>query len=337
MTPHGIDHLELFTGEPARLTAYLRDGLGFAEHADVPFPAEDRTSVLLTQGQIELVVSAPRQPGRAAAFVARHGEGVADVALRVADAAAAFDSAVARGARPVREPITFGQTVIGVVGGPGDIVHSLVERPGREPSKAGPLRLVDHVAMCLPAGMLAPSTRFYRDVFGFDTIFEEKIEIGDQGMDSKVVQSPSGGITFTLIEPDIARAPGQIDAFLDRHGGAGVQHVALMTEDIVSSVAELEARDVEFLTAPLRYYDTLAARVTTMTDRIQVLRERNVLVDRDHWGVLLQIFTKPVHPSGAFFFELIERRQARTFGSGNVRALYEAVEQERRASLAASP
>jgi 4-hydroxymandelate synthase len=185
--------------------------------------------------------------------------------------------------------------------------------------------------------MLAAATRFYRDVFGFDTIFEEKIEVGDQGMDSKVVQSPSGGITFTLIEPDIARSPGQIDAFLDRHGGAGVQHVALLTDDIVGSVAALEARGVEFLSAPARYYDTLAQRVTAMADRIQSLRDGNVLVDRDHWGVLLQIFTKPVRPTGAFFFELIERRQARTFGSGNVRALYEAVERERLASTAASP
>ena len=190
------------------------------------------------------------------------------------------------------------------------------------------LRLIDHLAICVPAGQLHPTSQFYQQVFGFDQIFTEYIEVAGQGMDSLVVQSTSGLVTFTLIEPDPSRRPGQIDDFLQWHAGAGVQHIALITDDIVSTVDRLGGRGVRFLSTPAAYYQSLEARVGPVAAPIAELSRLGILVDRDHWGQLLQIFTESTHVRRTLFIEVIERRGARTFGSGNIRALYEAKERE---------
>jgi 4-hydroxymandelate synthase len=228
------------------------------------------------------------------------------------------------------------------VTGFGDVVHRLVQRTGPrteflpgvfrmsdvDSSAPALLNVIDHFAVCVPAGELETTVRHYEDVFGFSTIFEEYIEVGEQGMASKVVQSPSKLITLTLIEPDTSRERGQIDDFLQWHGGAGVQHVAFTTDGISATVGALAARGVRFPSAPPAYYDALAERVTDLAVPVAELRAAGVLVDRDHWGQLLQIFTESMHVRRTLFLEIIERRGALTFGSGNIRALYEAKNRE---------
>jgi 4-hydroxymandelate synthase len=197
-----------------------------------------------------------------------------------------------------------------------------------DPHVNGPLNLIDHFAVCVPAGQLDVVVRQYEEIFGFAQIFEEYIEVGAQGMASKVVQSPSKLITFTMIEPDTTRERGQIDDFLQWHGGPGVQHVAFTTDGISQTVHALAARGVRFASAPPSYYDALAERVADLAVPVDELRSANVLVDSDHWGQLLQIFTESMHVRRTLFMEVIERRGALTFGSGNIKALYEAKNRE---------
>jgi 4-hydroxymandelate synthase len=190
------------------------------------------------------------------------------------------------------------------------------------------LRLIDHAAVCVPAGQLGPTVDHYRDAFGFNEIFSEYVEVGEQGMDSRVVQSPSGGVTFTILEPDVTRKHGQLDDFLSWHGGAGVQHVAFATNDIVNAVRTFSGRGVGFASTPSSYYDMLEQRLGLIDVPVEALREVGVLVDRDHWGQMYQIFTQSMHVRRTLFLELIERHGARTFGTSNIKALYEAKERE---------
>ncbi|MBO4207816.1 4-hydroxyphenylpyruvate dioxygenase [Micromonospora echinofusca] len=338
MDPVGIDHVALLTDRLDHVVEYFRDAMGFAAHPPVTSDdgTEQHTSVLLTQGRIRVVATAPTAGrGRVSDYVARHADGVADIAMGVEDAAAAFDTAVRRGARAVAAPAETrladgARAVTATVSGPGDLAHTFVQRlDGTAGVDDGLLKTIDHIAICLPGGRLVPTTEFYVEVFGFRTIFEELVEVGDQAIDSKVVQNNAGDITFTLIEPDVTRSPGQIDRFLTDHRGAGVQHLAFLTDDITVAVPRLSGQGVTFLQAPQSYYTMLAGRAPELTGEIDTLRAVDVLVDRDHWGHLLQIFTQSPHTRGTLFYELIERRNARTFGSGNVRALYEAVEHDR--------
>jgi len=190
------------------------------------------------------------------------------------------------------------------------------------------VRSIDHAAVCVLAGELDSTVHFYQKAFGFKLIFEEYIEIGEQGMFSQVVQSQSGGVTFTLIQPDMSRKPGQIDEFLAWHGGAGVQHLALSTTDIVAAVDALSARGVGFGFTPSGYYDMLDDRLGEVDLPVERLRPRGILVDRDHWGQMYQIFAKSMHIRHTYFWELIERHGARTFGTNNIPALYAAKERE---------
>lgn len=346
----GIDHIELYVGDARQTAFYLCTAFGF-QVCGQGGPETDLTgqrSLLLRQGEIQVVLTSGLIATHPATeYVRRHGDGVAIVAIEVDDAADAFTTLVARGAHPVSAPAVHetGETrvVVAEVSGFGDVTHRLVERHGaRREFLPGPigmtaadphgdgklLRTIDHVAICVPAGQLAPTAQFYQQVFGFTQIFEEYIEVGGQGMDSKVVQSPSGHVTFTLIEPDPARRPGQIDDFLQWHAGAGVQHVAFGTDDIVTAVSTLTEHGVRFLGTPSAYYDTLEDRVGHVDAPIEELRRLGVLVDRDHWGQLLQIFTESMHIRRTLFLEIIERRGALTFGSGNIKALYAAKERE---------
>ena len=198
----------------------------------------------------------------------------------------------------------------------------------------GLLQTVDHIAVCVPAGELVPTVRRYQTVFGFSETFEERILVGSQAMDSKVVQNPRGTVTLTLLEPDTTRDPGQIDEFIEAHGGAGVQHVAFLTEDITTAVPAISGRGVPFLSTPPSYYDVLTERLGELDVPVAVLRELSVLADRDRWGLLLQIFSRSQHPRRTLFYELIERRGARSFGSNNIKALYEALERQHAADQA---
>jgi 4-hydroxymandelate synthase len=194
------------------------------------------------------------------------------------------------------------------------------------------IRLLDHVAVCLEGGTLSDYADFYLSAFGLARYSSEYVDVGDNAMDSIVVRNQEGTVTFTLVAPDTKKGAGQLDAFLDRNGGPGVQHLAFLVDDIIPAANQLRQRGVEFLPTPGHYYDMLAERLAGMGEEISDLRAAQVLADRDEWGDLLQVFTRSPHERSTLFYEFIQRRGARGFGSANIRALYEAVERDRLAA-----
>ena len=360
MTIHGIDHVEWYVGD-SRQTAYLlctAYGFRVAGQGGPETGLGNQRSVLLRQGDINLLLTTALNSAHPAAeYVARHGDGIAVIAFACDDAAETFAETVSRGATPIEPPRVYSDddtsVTFATVSGFGDVVHRLVTRRGRvgpfmpgafdmiapDPETAETmLQVVDHVAVCVQAGRLDATVRYYEEVFGFRETFQEYIEVDGQGMVSKVVQSPSEMITFTLIEPDLARRPGQIDDFLQWHGGSGVQHVAFRTPDIVNAVRTLGTRGIKFAVTPYSYYDGLDEKVGPLERPVDDLRELGVLVDSDHWGRMYQIFTQSMHVRRTLFLELIERHGALTFGTNNIKALYEAKERElgRSSDLAAT-
>jgi 4-hydroxymandelate synthase len=350
MQIQGTDHIELYVGD-ARQTAYfLCTAFGFrvCGQGGPETGLAGQRSLLLGQGDVRILLTSGLVPDHPAArYVAVHGDGVASIGFSTADAAAAYDRAVSAGATHVQAPTALAreddEVVTAVVSGFGDVVHRLIQRTGPrreflpgiidmmapDPEQGDDLLgIIDHVAVCLPAGGLDATVRHYRDAFGFAQIYSEYVEVGRQGMDSRVVQSPSSGVTFTLLEPDPGRERGQLDDFLDWHGGAGVQHVAFATHDIVTAVRTFSGRGIGFAITPSSYYDQLEERVGRLAVPVAALRRAGILVDSDQWGQLLQIFTQSMHIRRTLFLELIERRGARTFGSSNIKALYEAKERE---------
>lgn len=339
-----IDYVEMYVGNLEEVAFVWVDKYAFAVAGTSR--SEDHRSVTLRQGPITLVLTEPtsdRHPG--AAYLQTHGDGVADIALSTSDVAAAFETAVRAGADPIREPgqhmeaEPYEPVVTATVSGFGDIVHTLVQRDGAAAERPTPqdatdrgdvdLLAIDHFAVCLNAGDLGPTVAFYERALGFRQIFEEHIVVGAQAMNSTVVQSATGTVTLTLIEPDRSADPGQIDDFLKDHHGPGIQHIAFSSDDAVRTVRALSRRGVEFLKTPGTYYDMLGDRIALKTHTLNDLRATNLLADEDHGGQLFQIFTASTHPRHTIFFEVIERQGAQTFGSSNIKALYEAVELER--------
>jgi 4-hydroxymandelate synthase len=351
MNLSGIDHIELYVGDARQAAFYYCTAFGFRLHAQggPETGLKGQRSLLIAQGDIRMVLTSALVPDHPAAeFVQKHGDGVAVIAMEVDDAEGAFERFVERGAAPVSSPAKYelgdARVTTAEVGGFGDVVHRLVQREGPraeflpgvftmsevDSEADGPLLgIIDHFAVCLPSQTLATTVKYYEDVFGFAEIFEEYIQVGEQGMFSKVVQSESKLITLTLLEPDTARQAGQIDDFIRWHGGAGVQHVAFTAPGgIVDTVRTLGERGVTFAKAPTTYYQALRERMTDLVVPVSDLQGVGVLVDRDHWGHLLQIFTQSMHVRHTLFLEIIERRGALTFGSGNIKALYEAKNRE---------
>lgn len=340
-----IDHVELYVGDAQQTTFYLCNTLDFEVLGQGGLDGQH--SVLLGHGDIRLLLtSGLRAEQPATGYVQRHGDGVATIALRTDDAEKAFAEVVERGARPIEEPRVWrrhdgSEVITAIVSGFGDVNHRFVQRlegeaflPGAiedpiSPSSGKPLQTVDHFAVCVPADELTATVDFYQQVFGFAQIFEERVEIGAQAMDSRVVQDPSGTLTLTIIAPDPAQQPGQIDDFLGSHGGAGVQHIAFSTAEIAGAVATFTERGMRFLSTPSSYYDGIQRRLGTVDVPLDQLRAGNILVDRDHWGEMFQIFTESAFVRRTLFFELIERHGALTFGTNNIKALYEAKERER--------
>ncbi|MGH3692817.1 MAG: 4-hydroxyphenylpyruvate dioxygenase [Pseudonocardiaceae bacterium] len=339
-----IDHIKFYVADIGATLAELVRGFGFDVYARAT-EQRDEQSVAIGKDHIRLVLTralVDDHPG--AVYLTRHGDGVADIALGAPDAPAAFAEAVRRGACPVEGPVEREGTITASVLGFGDVLHTFVQRrdgaevrhlPGFAPARDGAgaldsgLRSVDHFAVCLEAGQLEPTVQFYERVLDFRMTFTERIIVGSQEMNSKVVQSASGAVTLTLIEPDTGREPGQIDEFVKNHGGAGVQHIAFETADIVRSIRALRSGGIEFLSIPDVYYELLGDRLELTRHPVADLGELNILADEDHAGQLFQIFAKSAHPRATLFFEVIERFGATTFGSGNIKALYEAVEAER--------
>jgi 4-hydroxymandelate synthase len=340
-----VDHIKFYVQDLAESTRWLAGGYGFdvlAESAGTD-GAEVRTVVLGTGG-IRLLLTQPLKEDHAgAAYLEKHGDGVADIGLGVPDAAVAFAEAVRRGARPVSAPAVTDGIRTAAVMAFGDVVHTFVERPEgsgetRLPGLPGPLDTpsagtgllaVDHFAVCVEAGQLNAAVAFYEKVLGFTTVFAERVEVGDQAITTKAVQSESGEVTLTLIEPDASQVSGQIDTFLKDHGGPGVQHIAFSTDDIVRTVDAVAGTGIRLLSTPDAYYELLAGRMKVARHSVGELRRLGILVDEDHDGQLFQIFAKSVHPRGTVFLEVIERMGAQAFGGGNIAALYRAVELQR--------
>lgn len=336
MAVHDIEYAELYTTDQAATVDYFVSAFGFGRIAESA--AGDTRSVLLRHGGVNLVVTVGPATWK---FLDAHGDGIADIALSSDDVAADAQRAAAAGAVVTRsfrgDP---------AVAGFGDVTHSLVPHrvgaaslPGTAawtstPGTPAPgrLLLLDHVAVCLAGGTLQEQADYYQQTLGLERFFAEYVAVGDQAMDSVVVRSPSGRITFTLVAPEPGTAPGQLDAFLTRNAGPGVQHLAFLVDEIVPAVREYAARGVRFLSAPDSYYDLLGDRFVGMAEEIGQLHSTNVLADRDEWGYLLQLFTRSPHERNTLFYELIQRRGSRGFGSSNIRALYEAVERDRLAS-----
>ncbi|MGW1287540.1 4-hydroxyphenylpyruvate dioxygenase [Streptomyces sp. NPDC001118] len=338
-----LAHVEFYVQDAAVTAAELRrkHGFGIVATAGTAGSGTDRYSLALRQGNITLIAT---QGEVAEAYVERHGDGVADIAFRVGDVRSAFTAAVRAGARAVRRPGDSGRgdAAIAVF---GDVTHTLLSRDKSLPSdfsavrpedevRGAGLQELDHFAVCAEAGELGGLVDFWQRAFGFRSVFREYISVGDQGMNSEVVQSAGGDTTFTIIEPDPQARSGQIDEFLTAHRGAGIQHVALNTRNIVATLDRLSGEGVQTLDVPDSYYDSLPDRVTVSEYPAHSLGKFGILADEDHNGRLFQVFTRSVHPRRTFFFEVLQRCGAETFGSNNIKALYSAVESERLLSAA---
>lgn len=346
----GIEYVEFYVSNAHQAAHYYQTAFGFVPiaHAGLETGVRDRASVVLRQGESHLILTAPLgSDGPIARYIQMHGDSVSDIAFRVEDASQAFTEAVRGGAHPILEPIEVGDAegsvVKATVGVYGDIAHSFIERhktggaffPGyqtREGTAASAgapgLKMIDHFAISLPQGALQRWLDFYIQVFDFSPIHEEAITTEFSAMQSKAIEDSTGQIKFVLIEPVPGKRKSQIEEFLHFHGGPGVQHIAFQTDDIVQTIQTLQSSGVSFVSAPGSYYEMLAERVGTISEDIAALREVNVLVDRDGWGYLLQIFSRPVQSRPTLFMEIIERKGARGFGSGNIQALFRALERE---------
>jgi 4-hydroxyphenylpyruvate dioxygenase len=352
---NGTDYLEFYVGNAKQASHYYRTAFGFqlVGYRGPETGTRDRASYLLQQNKVRLVLTSPMAPEHpAAAHVAVHGDGVRDIALWVDDARTAFEVAVDRGARPAQQPTVMrddaGEVVIAAIHTYGDTIHSLVERrnykglflpgfqavtPRYNPPPVGLLH-VDHCVGNVELGAMNKWVQFYQDVMGFRNLisFDDKdISTEYSSLMSKVVASGNDRIKFPINEPAQGRKKSQIDEYLEFYRGPGVQHIAIATDNIVETVTALRDRGVEFLQVPKTYYDTVTERVGRIDEKLAQLKELGILVDRDDEGYLLQIFSKPVEDRPTLFYEIIQRKGAKSFGKGNFKALFEAIEREQAA------
>ncbi|HTK09085.1 MAG TPA: 4-hydroxyphenylpyruvate dioxygenase [Ktedonobacteraceae bacterium] len=344
----GVDYVELYVSNARQAAHYYRTAFGFVPvaYAGLETGTRDRLSIVMKRDECFLLLTSPlNSESPISHYLSIHGDGMKDIAFRVKDASQAFAQAIKWGARPLVEPTVLedeqGRVVRATVAVYGDVVHSFVQREGFQgtflptyqalPSLKAPetgLYAIDHFAISLPPGEVQRWVDFYTQAFHFYPIHEEAISTEFSSMSSKAIQDRSESIKFVLIEPRPGQRKSQIEEFLKFHQGAGVQHLALHSHDIIKTIHTLEENGVGFVSAPDSYYEMLAERVGVIVEDTQSLRDVNVLVDRDEWGYLLQIFSLPVQSRPTFFIELIQRKGGRGFGSGNIQALFRALERE---------
>ena len=349
---NGTDYVEFYVGNAKQAAHYYQSAFGFqpVAYAGLETGSTDRTSYVLRQNKITFVVTAGMSPSSPVTkHQQTHGDGVKVIALWVDDARASFEETVRRGAQPVEAPKVLkdkdGEVVIASIKTYGETVHVFVERkeyrgiflpgftewkPEYCPEDTG-LLYVDHIVGNVGWGEMDKVADFYRTVMGFDQLisFDDKdISTEFTALKSKVMASRNLRIKFPINEPAHGKKKSQIEEYLDFYIGAGPQHVALATDNIVATIAAHRKRGVDFLNVPASYYDNVSHRVGTIEEDIEVLKKHKILIDRDDDGYLLQLFTKPVQDRPTFFFEIIQRKGAKSFGKGNFKALFESIERE---------
>ena len=347
------DHLEFYVGNAKQAAHYFRSAFGFEQiaYAGPETGSKDRVSYVLRQARLCLVLTAGLDPaGPVAEHVRVHGDGIKDIALRVADAAGAYALALERGAVAVAPPSTstdeHGSIVRAVIGSYGETVHTFVQRDGyrgpfapgfreqRVPSGAPAavgLQFIDHCVGNVGWNEMQRWAEYYAKVLGFTRLisFDDKdISTEYTALKSVVMTDDRHQVKFPINEPAKGLKKSQIEEYLEFYHGAGVQHVAIATDDIIATVRALRANGVELLDSPESYYEELKARVGPLDEAIPVLRELRILVDRDERGYMLQIFTKPLGDRPTLFFEIIQRKGSRSFGKGNFKALFVSIEKE---------
>jgi len=348
----GTDYIELYVGNAKQSAYYYQTAFGYQliAYAGPETGVRDRASYVLKQDKIRLVLTTSLLPdSEISRHVQKHGDGVKVLALWVDDAEKSFHETVSRGAQPASLPQCQsdedGEVKMASIHTYGDTIHTFVERknyrgvflpgfhsitPTLSVEPVG-LKYVDHCVGNVALGDMNRWVKFYEDVMGFQLLitFDDKdIATEYSALMSKVVSNGNGYVKFPINEPAQGKRKSQIEEYLDYYQGAGVQHIAIATDDIVHTVSELRRRGVEFLRVPETYYDDLTERVGPIEEDIKPLKELNILVDRDEEGYLLQIFTKPVEDRPTLFYEIIQRKGAKSFGAGNFKALFEAIERE---------
>lgn len=348
----GTDYVELYCGNAKQSAYYYMSAWGYQPIAyrGLETGARDRVSYVLRQGKITLVLTSPLVPdGPINDHVNRHGDGVKVIALWVEDATRSWEETTSRGAVSVFAPETLedadGKLVWSAIETYGETWHVFIERSGYQgafmpgfrawnPGFRAPevgLRFVDHMVGNVGWGEMNTWVDFYARVMGFAQLvsFDDKdISTEYTALMSKVMSNGNGRIKFPINEPAEGRKKSQIEEYIEFYQGAGVQHIAVATDNIVETVTELRNRGIEFLQVPSTYYDTVLDRVGKIDEDLAPLKELGILIDRDEEGYLLQLFTKPVVDRPTLFFEIIQRKGAKSFGKGNFKALFEAIERE---------
>jgi len=351
----GTDYVEFYVGNAKQAAYFYKTVFGFQSlaYCGPETGTKEKASYAIRQNKLTFVLTTPLRSGNAIAdHVAKHGDGVKAIALKVEDATSAWEETTSRGGKGFLEPMTLtdgdGQLVMSGIHTYGDTVHLFIERenyqgvfmPGfrrwestYNPSETG-LLYVDHCVGNVGWNQMNPWVKFYEDVMGFRNIlsFDDKdISTEYSALMSKVMSNGNGYVKFPINEPAEGKKKSQVEEYLDFYDGEGVQHVAIATNDIVKTVTELQKRGLEFLHIPPTYYETVLDRVGRIDEDLEPLQRLGILVDRDDEGYLLQIFTKPVEDRPTLFFEIIQRKGAKSFGKGNFKALFEALEREQEA------
>ncbi|MBK7965516.1 MAG: 4-hydroxyphenylpyruvate dioxygenase [Bacteroidetes bacterium] len=349
---NGTDHIEFYVGNAKQSAYYYQHAFGFqlVAYAGPETGVRDRASYVLQQGKVRFVLTTALHPNHEITqHVANHGDGVKVLALWVDDAEKSFYETMARGAKAHSEPQTitdeFGEVKISSIHTYGETIHKFVERknykgtflPGFKAmtstvaSTPVGFQYIDHCVGNVELGKMNDWVKFYEDVMGFKMIltFDDKdISTEYSALMSKVVSNGNGYVKFPINEPAEGKKKSQIDEYLEFYHGAGVQHIAIATNDIIDTVSTLKDRGVEFLQVPMTYYEDLKTRIGKIDEDMDDLAKLGILVDRDDEGYLLQLFTKPVEDRPTVFFEIIQRKGAKSFGKGNFKALFEAIERE---------
>jgi 4-hydroxyphenylpyruvate dioxygenase len=350
---NGTDYVEFWVGNAKQAAYFYRAAMGMrlVAYRGPETGARDRASYVVQQEKIRFVLTTPLSPDHPMAEQVRlHGDGVRDIALWVDDAESAWRETTKRGARSISQPQTLederGKVRVASIAAYGDTIHTFVERanyrgaflPGyREVQDPDPvarplgLKYIDHIVGNVGRGQMNSWVNFYQYVMGFRLYqhFDDK-DIGTEysALMSKVMANGNGRVKFPINEPAAGKRRSQIEEYLEYYRGPGVQHIAMATDDIIDTVALMRSRGIEFLRVPATYYDDLQSRVGRIDEPVEKLAELGILVDRDDEGYMLQLFTRPVQDRPTVFYEVIQRKGSRSFGKGNFKALFEAIERE---------